>query len=69
MITTVALRLLVALQSMLPDARDENGQTLAEYSLIISVIAIGAVLLGMIVFRDALAGAFNRASACLNSSC
>ena len=69
MLTTVALRVLIGLQSIVSDARDEEGQTLAEYSLIISVIAVGAVLVGMLVFRQALADAFDSASRCLNGSC
>ena len=50
-------------------SRGESGQTLAEYSLIITVIAVGLVLLAMLIFRDALAGAFNAATACLDGSC
>ncbi len=60
-----------ALLAWLPTARSrgETGQTLAEYSLIITVIAVGLVLLAMLVFRDALADAFNAATACLDGSC
>lgn len=49
--------------------RNEHGQTLAEYSLIITVVAVGLVLLAMLIFRDALAGAFDSATACLDGTC
>ena len=47
----------------------ERGQTLAEYGLIITIIAVGTTVLGMIVFRDALVAGFNSASGCLDGSC
>ena len=46
--------------------RDEGGQTLAEYSLIISAIAVAAAVTAVIVFRGALAGAFISATDCLS---
>lgn len=46
--------------------RGERGQTLAEYSLIITVIAVGVVVSSMVVFRGALAGAFEAASVCIS---
>lgn len=64
------LRAMLSLRSVLhPKVRSESGQTLAEYSLIITAIAVGLVLLAMLVFRDALADAFNLATACLDGSC
>lgn len=44
----------------------EEGQTLAEYSLIITVIAVGVVVTSMTVFRTALAGAFEAAAGCIS---
>ncbi len=44
----------------------EEGQTLAEYSLIITVIAVGVVVTSMVVFRGALAGAFSTAAECIS---
>ena len=44
----------------------EEGQTLAEYSLIITVIAVGVVVSSMVVFRTALAGAFEAAAGCIS---
>jgi Flp pilus assembly pilin Flp len=46
-----------------------RGQTLAEYSLIITVIAVGVVVIGMTVFRNELIGAFHTSSSCLDGSC
>lgn len=47
----------------------QRGQTLAEYGLIITVIAVGVVVTGMIVFRNELATAFQTSSGCLDGSC
>jgi Flp pilus assembly pilin Flp len=47
----------------------QRGQTLAEYGLIMSVIAVGVVLPTLILFREELAGAFNSATGCLNGGC
>jgi Flp pilus assembly pilin Flp len=46
--------------------RGERGQTLSEYSLIMTVIAIGVVLASMITFRGALSGAFTQAAECIS---
>jgi Flp pilus assembly pilin Flp len=69
MVTDTALRILIALQFAGSRLRAERGQTLAEYSLIITVIAVGTVLLAMIVFRGTLIAAFSSASRCLDGSC
>lgn len=50
-------------------ASSQWGQTLAEYSMIVTIIAIGAVMLSLIVFRTSLAGAFNSVLNCLDGSC
>jgi Flp pilus assembly pilin Flp len=65
--TSIALALFARMAAV--RNRSESGQTLAEYSLIITAIAVGLVLLAMLVFRDALADAFNAATACLDGSC
>lgn len=69
MLTTALLRLLTLATTLRARAADDRGQTLAEYSLIITVIAVGLVLLAMMVFRDALTGAFNLATGCLDGTC
>ena len=48
---------------------DSRGQTLAEYSLIVTIIAIGTTMLALIVFRNSLAGAFNAVLSCLDGTC
>jgi Flp pilus assembly pilin Flp len=45
----------------------ERGQTLAEYGLILTLVAVGVVIPTMIIFRDALASAFNSATDCIVS--
>ena len=47
---------------------DEEGQTLAEYGLIMAVIAVAVVVAAVVVFRDALTAAFNTATACLTGA-
>ena len=49
--------------------RSERGQTLAEYGLIVTVIAVGVVVLAMIAFRNDLIVGYNLMSSCLNGSC
>ena len=69
MLNDVVLRLLCSVQIRFEHLRDDRGQTLGEYSLIITTIAVGLVLLAVLVFRDALGGAFNAATNCLDGSC
>ncbi|MBI5287799.1 MAG: hypothetical protein HY873_02375 [Chloroflexi bacterium] len=69
MLIDAALRVLAAASRLRARAHDDNGQTLAEYSMIITVIAVGTVLLAMIVFRESLAAAFNSATGCLDGTC
>jgi Flp pilus assembly pilin Flp len=47
----------------------ERGQTLAEYGLIMTLVAVAVVLATMIVFREALVGAFDSARDCMNGAC
>jgi Flp pilus assembly pilin Flp len=42
--------------------RSELGQTLAEYALITTIVAVGITVLAMITFREALVGGFNAMS-------
>jgi Flp pilus assembly pilin Flp len=67
MITELYVRILIAAQRICAPSRDDEGQTLAEYSLIISAIAVAAVVTGVIVFRGALTDAWNSAADCLNA--
>ena len=47
----------------------QEGQTLAEYSMIITLIAVAVVILAVVVFREALAGTFTSVAGCLSGSC
>jgi Flp pilus assembly pilin Flp len=42
--------------------RSELGQTLAEYGLITTIVAVGVTVLAMVTFRTALVGGFNAMS-------
>jgi len=48
---------------------DEAGQTLAEYGLIMAVIAVAVVVTAVVLFRTAIITAFNSATDCLDGSC
>ncbi len=69
MITTTMLHLLVAFDRMLQRTKDEDGQTLAEYGLIMSVVTVAVVVTAGIAFRGAIVGAFSDATACLSGNC
>ena len=47
----------------------DRGQTLAEYGLILTLVAVGVVIPTMLLFREALIDAFTAAADCLNGSC
>jgi Flp pilus assembly pilin Flp len=69
MLKELALRVLVALQGIESKVTDEEGQTLAEYGLIMAVIAIAVVVAAVVAFRGAIVSAFNGATKCLSGSC
>jgi len=48
---------------------DEKGQTLAEYGLIMAVIAVAVVITAVTLFRGAIIAAFNGATNCLDGTC
>jgi hypothetical protein len=60
---------LAGLRALWQAASNQAGQTLAEYSMIITIIAVGTTLLAVIVFRDSLVGAFDAVRNCLDGSC
>ena len=68
-INDLLLRLLTGFQGLQARARDEEGQTLAEYGLIMAVIAVAVVVTAVIAFRTAIVDAFNSAVDCLDGSC
>jgi len=69
MLKNLALRVLVALQSIESKVKDEEGQTLAEYGLIMAVIAVAVVAAAAVAFRQAIIDAFTGATDCLSGSC
>ncbi len=72
MINELALRVFVAVKSighsLEAKIQDEEGQTLAEYGLIMAVIAVAVVVAAGVAFRGAIIGAFNSATNCLNKA-
>ncbi len=70
MLTNLVLRALVALQGLESHLRDkvqdEDGQTLAEYGLIMAVIAVAVIVLAAVAFKTAIVASFNKATNCLN---
>ena len=48
---------------------EQAGQTLAELSMLLSVVAVVVVLSAVLVFRDNIAEAFDGVSGCLQGAC
>jgi len=63
------LRVLTGWNGLQARVKDEEGQTLAEYGLIMAVIAVVVITLAVIAFRDAIVAAFDQATDCLDGSC
>ncbi|HZP57120.1 MAG TPA: Flp family type IVb pilin [Dehalococcoidia bacterium] len=72
MLNGLALRVLVTIQgighAIESKLRDEDGQTLAEYGLIMAVIAVAVIVTAGFLFRNAIVNAFNGATDCLNNA-
>ena len=68
MVNNIALRLLVEWQSFQARLRDEDGQTLAEYGLIMAVIAVAVVVAAGVAFREAIVGSFDNATDCISGA-
>ena len=66
MLNELALKVLVAIKGVASKFEDEEGQTLAEYGLIMAVIAVAVVVGGGILFKDAIVGSFGRSTDCLS---
>ena len=47
----------------------ERGQTLSEYGLVITLIAVGVTALALIAFRTQLVTIFDSATTCLSGTC
>ena len=65
----ITVWILVALRDLQSRISDEEGQTLAEYGLIMAVIAVAVVAAAAVAFRGAIIGAFSSATTCLSGSC
>ena len=48
---------------------DERAQTLAEYSLVLTLVAVGVTIPTLLIFRGMLIDAFSSAGACLAGGC
>ncbi len=64
-----ALLRVLSFQAPRIEVSDEKGQTLAEYGLIMAVIAVAVVITAVTLFRGAIITAFNSATNCLDGSC
>ena len=64
-----ALLRVLSFQAPKIEISDEKGQTLAEYGLIMAVIAVAVVITAVTLFRGAIIGAFNSATNCLDGTC
>ena len=60
------LRVLTGWQELRNRLSDEEGQTLAEYGLIMAVIAVVVITTAVLFFRDEIVAVFNRATDCLD---
>ena len=69
LINEALLRVLTGWQGLQARMSDEEGQTLAEYGLIMAVIAVAVVVTAVVLFRTAIIAAFDSATACLDGSC
>jgi Flp pilus assembly pilin Flp len=69
LVNEALLRVLAGAQELRNKLTDEEGQTLAEYGLIMAVIAVGVVVAAVITFRGAIVDAFDGATDCLDGSC
>ena len=46
-----------------------RGQTLAEYGLIVTVVAVAVTVLALVALRTQVAGAFSAATGCFDGAC
>ncbi|MDP9238651.1 MAG: Flp family type IVb pilin [Chloroflexota bacterium] len=69
MVGRLSVCLYLRIQGAVARSRDEEGQTLAEYGLILSVVAVAVIVAAVTTFRTTIAGAFNGATNCLDGIC
>ena len=63
------LHLVTAWHRLQARAQDDEGQTLAEYGLIMAFIAVTVVVGSVVFFRAEIVTAFNSATDCLGGGC
>ena len=63
------LHILVRMGEARDRLRSEAGQTLAEYGLIVTLVAVGVTVAALFFFATAVAGAFDGVTACFGGSC
>ena len=61
---SAALHALMRLRAALSS---DEGQTLAEYGLIMAVIAVAVIVAAGVAFQGAIVGAFDNATACISN--
>jgi Flp pilus assembly pilin Flp len=64
MFTALAQRAWVAASSLL--ARDDEGQTLAEYGMIMGIVAVAVIVAAGLAFQGAIVARFDAATTCLS---
>lgn len=69
LVNEALLRALAGWHGLQARTKDESGQTLAEYGLIMAVIAVAVVVAAVVAFRDNIVTAFDNATDCLDGSC
>ena len=68
MFRELVLRALVVFRDIELRTRDEDGQTLSEYGLTITLIVTAVLVAAVFVFKDAIAGVFDRGTTCLDGA-
>jgi Flp pilus assembly pilin Flp len=68
MVTDTLLRALALMHAYLTPEQ-EDGQTVAEYALMITVVAVATIVLATIAFRGSIANLFNYVSGCFDGVC
>jgi len=48
---------------------DTSGQTLAEYALLITIVAVGVTVAAIVAFSAALGDAFDAVTGCIGGTC
>ena len=69
LVNEALLRVLSGWYGLQARLSDEEGQTMAEYGLIMAVISVAVTVTAVTLFRGAIITAFNSATDCLDGSC